>query len=61
MSEAEEKPWNEEQWEVFMKQQDLKAARFGEILETVIDDPNRYEIIQKEMGWETAKCSPPKR
>ncbi len=54
MSESEqEKPWTEEQWEAFMKRQDLKAARFGEILETVIDDPNRYEIIQKEMGWDS--------
>ncbi len=52
MSEADEKPWTEEQWEAFMKRQDLKAARFGEILETVIDDPNRYEIIEKEMGWD---------
>ncbi|HEV8293033.1 MAG TPA: hypothetical protein VGP94_13955, partial [Tepidisphaeraceae bacterium] len=52
MSEAEEKPWTEEQWEAFMKQQDLKAARLGEILETVIDDPNRYEIIEEEMGWD---------
>src|SRR5258706_7516228 len=52
MSEADEKPWTEEQWEAFMKRQDLKAARFGEILETVIDDPNRYEFIEKEMGWD---------
>ncbi|HEV8604833.1 MAG TPA: hypothetical protein VGQ99_05675 [Tepidisphaeraceae bacterium] len=50
-SEEDEKPWTESQWEAFMKKADLRSARFGEILETVIDDPDRDAIVEKEMGW----------
>ncbi len=46
-----EKPMSEAQWETLLKESDLRAARFGELLETLIDDPNRDEIIAHEMGW----------
>jgi hypothetical protein len=47
----EERPWSEEQWEAFMKESDVRAARFGELFETLIDDPDRDEKIAEEMGW----------
>ena len=48
----DEKPMNEEQWEAFMREGDLRAARFGELLETLIDHPNRDELVAREMGWD---------
>jgi hypothetical protein len=47
----DDRPWSEEKWEAFMKEGDLRAARFGEILETVIDDPDRDRIVARHMGW----------
>lgn len=52
----EERPWTEDQWEKFMKQSDLRSARFGELFETLANDPNRDEKIGHEMGWD----KPPK-
>ena len=48
----DDRPWDEEQWEAFMRESDLRSARYGEILETVMDDPDRDRIIAKEMGWD---------
>ena len=48
----DDRPWDEERWEAFMRESDLRSARYGEILETVMDDPNRDRIIAREMGWE---------
>jgi hypothetical protein len=47
-----EGPWDEQRWETFMRESDLRSARFGEIFETVMDDPNRDRIIAREMGWD---------
>jgi hypothetical protein len=47
-----ETPWGEEQWERFMKESDVRSARYGELLETLIDHPERDEIIAREMGWD---------
>ena len=47
----DDRPWTEEQWEEFMKEGDLRAARFGEILETVMDDPDRDRLVARHMGW----------
>src|SRR5688572_27347970 len=49
--EEDEQPWSEAQWEAFMKESDVRAARFGELFETLIDDPDRDEKIADEMGW----------
>ncbi len=49
-----EMPWNEEQWEAFIKQGDLRAARFGELLETIGDAPDRDAVLAREMGWDLA-------
>jgi hypothetical protein len=48
----DDRPWNEEQWEQALKESDLRAARFGELLETLIDHPDRDEIVAREMGWD---------
>lgn len=43
--------WDEFQWEEFMKQQDRKVDRYMELFYRYQDDPNRDEIIAREMGW----------
>lgn len=47
----DERPWTEEQWEDFMKKGDLRAARFGEVLETMRDEPDHDVKVAREMGW----------
>lgn len=47
-----ELPWTEEQWDQFMRKADLRSARYTELLETLIDEPDRDEIIDHEMGWD---------
>lgn len=47
----EDRHWTEAEWEAFMKDADNRAARFGELLETLRDDPDRHAKIAKEMGW----------
>ena len=44
-------PWTEQQWEDFMMHADMRAARYGELMETLLDHPERDEIIDKEIGW----------
>ncbi len=51
MSENEEGPWTEAQWERFMEESDMRSARFGELLETFMEDPDRDRIVAREMGW----------
>jgi hypothetical protein len=48
----DDRPWTEDQWRKFMLQSDVRAAKFGELLETLIDHPDRDEIIAREMGWD---------
>ena len=48
----DERPWTEDQWRRFMLESDVRAAKFGELLETLIDHPDRDEIIAREMGWD---------
>src|SRR5262245_49848541 len=46
-----ERAWNEYEWERFLQQQDQKTERYMELLEKYIDDPQRDEIVAREMGW----------
>lgn len=46
-----ERVWDEYQWERFLQQQDRKTERYMELLEKYLDDPNRDQIIAREMGW----------
>ena len=50
-SEGEERVWDEYDWERFLQQQDRKTEKYMELLEKYLDDPNRDQIIAKEMGW----------
>ena len=43
--------WDEYEWERFLQQQDQKTEKYMELLEKYIDDPNRDEIVSREMGW----------
>ena len=43
--------WDEYDWERFLQQQDQRTEKYMELLEKYIDDPNRDEIIAREMGW----------
>ena len=46
-----EKVWDEYAWERFLQEQDRKTEKYMELLERYIDDPNRDQIIAREMGW----------
>ncbi|MEA3212045.1 MAG: hypothetical protein QOE70_5102 [Chthoniobacter sp.] len=49
--EEPDKIWDEYDWERFLQQQDRKTEKYMELLERYIDDPNRDQIIAREMGW----------
>ncbi len=52
MSESDsDRAWDEYEWERFLQQQDQKTEKYMELLEKYIDDPNRDEIVSREMGW----------
>ena len=46
-----ERVWDEYQWERFLQQQESKAEKYMRLLEEYLDDPQRDEIIAREMGW----------
>ena len=48
---GEERVWDEYDWERFLQQQDRKTEKYMELLERYLDDPNRDQIIAREMGW----------
>lgn len=49
--EEPERVWDEYDWERFLQQQDQKTEKYMELLERYMDDPNRDQIIAREMGW----------
>jgi len=52
-----EPAWDEYAWERFLQQQDRKTDRYLELLEQHMDDPERDQIIAREMGWpELIEC-----
>lgn len=48
----DDRPWGEDEWERFMRESETRSARFGELLETLMDHPDRDAIIRREMGWD---------
>ena len=46
-----ERVWDEYDWERFLQQQDHKTEKYMELLEKYLDDPQRDQIIAREMGW----------
>jgi hypothetical protein len=49
---TDDAPWTEAQWEQFIERGEIRAAKYGELLETFMDHPDRDEIIDHEMGWD---------
>jgi len=45
-------PLTEDEWLAEFQRMDAQAARYGDLFETLIDDPNRDELIDREMGWD---------
>ncbi len=45
-------PRSEAAWEAEFRRSDAVADRYGELLETLLDDPDRDEKIDREMGWD---------
>jgi hypothetical protein len=48
----EDRPMTVAEWEAFMRESDLRSARYGELLETLHEDPDCHEKIDHEMGWD---------
>ncbi len=46
-----ERMWDEYDWERFLQQQDHKTEKYMQLLEKYLDDPQRDQIIAREMGW----------
>lgn len=46
-----ERVWDEYDWERFLQQQDRKTEKYMDLLDKYLDDPNRDQIIAREMGW----------
>jgi len=46
-----DRAWDEYAWERFLQQQDRKTEKYMELLERYMDDPQRDEIVAREMGW----------
>jgi hypothetical protein len=44
-------PWSEAEWLAEFRRNDVRNAKFGELLETFADDPDGQEKIDREMGW----------
>ena len=56
--EFNETPWTERQWEAFLRESELRAARFGDLFETLLDHPDRDELVAREMGWKGDREAP---
>ena len=52
MSEVPDRPWTEEQYLAEFRRSDVSSAKFGELLDTLRDDPNCDALIAREMGWD---------
>lgn len=50
-----DRAWDEYEWERFLQQQDQRTEKYMELLEKYIDDPQRDEIVAREMGWSNTR------
>lgn len=48
----DEKPMDEFEWEEWLKKNDEMVDKYSALMDKYMDDPNRDEIIAKEMGWD---------
>lgn len=46
--------WDEDDWERFLQQEDVRTAKFQELYESLRDNPRRNELIIRELGL----CAP---
>ncbi len=46
-----EEVWDEFQWERFLQRQDEKTEKYFGLMEKFGNDPDRDEIVAREMGW----------
>ncbi|HEV7297863.1 MAG TPA: hypothetical protein VGN72_00740 [Tepidisphaeraceae bacterium] len=53
----DDRPWDENRWRGFLRESDLRAARYAELFETLLDDPHRDLKIAREMGWSDGSAS----
>jgi len=44
--------WDEDDWERFLQQADVRTAKYQELFETLDGHPRRDELIAREMGWD---------
>ena len=50
--EEHERPWNEHDYERFLRESDARAAKYGELLEKYGDSDEAERIIAQQMGWD---------
>lgn len=48
----DERPMTEAEWEAQFRESEARSARYGDLFETLLDHPDRDEIINHEMGWD---------
>ena len=46
-----ERPWDEHDWERFLRRQDRRTEQYLGLVERYADHPDRDRIIAREMGW----------
>ena len=56
----DDEEWDEYDWERFLQRSEVRAARFQELFETLLNHPDRDEIIAREMGWDKSPNKCPK-
>jgi len=48
---SEDRDLDEHEWELFLKESDARAERYGELLDKHRDHPDADTIVAREMGW----------
>lgn len=46
-----EEPWDEHDYEKFLKESDARTDKYGELLDKYGRSDEAHEVIEKEMGW----------
>lgn len=54
----QDRPWSETEWDAFLGRADFFSARYQELFETLADDPQRDQLIGREMGWDEPEPQP---
>lgn len=54
----DDRPWNEFDYEKFLRESDARTDKYGELLDKYGHSPESEEIIAREMGWSGMETSP---